>query len=184
MKGLLGTAFRWAIKRPEDETKPASAPPIKVLLCMLVGSCPLPGSPRLVKPWFVLIEYPFSRVFQFCNAGRISPTDFHFGLPNPSRTRIINPNSPMLVDFFDLHRLDLYEPQWITGCATSRRAGNPQTRPVFLPFRGHRTGSAPTSVHRVFVCQRYCPTGIGKVAIHHDAPQQPPLTWLSASSSQ
>src|ERR1700751_1420648 len=55
MNGSLGTAFPWAISGPEGERRAASAPPIKVLLCMLVGSCPLPALPWLSKVCVVIL---------------------------------------------------------------------------------------------------------------------------------
>src|ERR1700746_3657660 len=55
MNGSLGTAFPWAISGPEGERRAASAPPIKVLLCMLVGSCPLPALPWLSKVCVLII---------------------------------------------------------------------------------------------------------------------------------
>ena len=63
MNGLLGTWFPWAITRPEDESRAASAPPIKVLLCMLVGSCPLPDLPWLLKAWLAIFERVLSLGF-------------------------------------------------------------------------------------------------------------------------
>src|ERR1700732_4547668 len=59
MKGLLGTSVSSAINRPEDESRAASAPPMKALLCLLVGSCSLPGLLWSVKAWLVIAESPF-----------------------------------------------------------------------------------------------------------------------------
>src|SRR6516165_6857649 len=53
MNGSLGTASASAITRWGDESRAASAPPIKALLCMLVGSRPLAGLRGLVKAWLV-----------------------------------------------------------------------------------------------------------------------------------
>jgi hypothetical protein len=40
----------------EDESRTASVPPIKFLLCRLVGSWPLPGLLRLIEAGGVIIE--------------------------------------------------------------------------------------------------------------------------------
>jgi hypothetical protein len=57
MKGLLGRpSFSSAINRTGDASRAASAPPIKVLLCMSLGSCPFPDLLWFVKAWFVIIE--------------------------------------------------------------------------------------------------------------------------------
>src|SRR5437016_14556550 len=73
MKGLLGTflSFSLAITRPERKSRAASAPPMKVLLCVLVGSCPLPGVLWLAKAWWVMIESVLSfRISNFVSVSR------------------------------------------------------------------------------------------------------------------
>ena len=65
MNGSLGTLFPAAITGTEDEITAASAPPSKVLLCILIGSCPLPGLLWLVKAWLAFIECPFI-CFELC----------------------------------------------------------------------------------------------------------------------
>jgi hypothetical protein len=49
-------AFSLAVTRPGDERRATNAPPIKVLLCMLVASGPLPGLLELIKGGLVIVE--------------------------------------------------------------------------------------------------------------------------------
>ena len=55
-KESLGTAAPWAVTRPGNASRAASAPPITVLLCMLVGSCPRSGWLGLTTAWTVGLE--------------------------------------------------------------------------------------------------------------------------------
>src|SRR5512132_4438912 len=59
MNGSLGASVSSrssAIIDRGDTSRAASAPPIKILLCRLIGSCPFPDSLWLAKVWLVIIE--------------------------------------------------------------------------------------------------------------------------------
>src|ERR1700681_2052818 len=83
MKGLLGrSSFSSAITRPEDESRAARTPPINVLLCMLVGSCPFPDLLWLTKAWLVIIEPVLSFFYR----------DFYWH-PRFAPSKILHPNA-------------------------------------------------------------------------------------------
>src|SRR5437867_6304521 len=60
MKGSLGASVPSAITRPAGESRatiaPPIAPPISVLLRVLVGPCPLPGLLRVVEGSLGIME--------------------------------------------------------------------------------------------------------------------------------
>src|SRR5438309_7815618 len=57
MNGSLGASVSSpssAIIDRGDTSRAASAPPIKILLCVLIGSCPFPDLLWLAKAWLVV----------------------------------------------------------------------------------------------------------------------------------
>src|ERR1700680_2849438 len=71
MKGSLSRLlFPWAVTRPEDESRAANAPPIKVLLCLSIGSCSLP---RLLWLFWLVIMVVHILSVQFRECHSLDP---------------------------------------------------------------------------------------------------------------
>src|SRR6516162_4196941 len=60
MNGSFGVFSLSAITRREDASRAATAPPMNILLGLLIGCGPLPGSACVIKVSFVIIEVVLS----------------------------------------------------------------------------------------------------------------------------